>query len=315
MSSSTASTSGERVALIWTPPEEEGDRQEGRHDASHRKKSLVELNFCVDFATQSEPLDGTRKDIVDFFVKETTRDCFLSCGGEKKIEPYALTSELVDAWKDSCRHFESDNFPTESIDDCSVMSMQVQVWLPGVHLFNTLLSGIQLLFDDDGDDSSTPIYEMHTLAEKHEPRGLLAGLFDKLTGNCKIPKGHFYKSGTMAVSRVTIVEQEEQQQFALHGHIRLNVKLFFSATLLRLCPISKSKVEELARHACQKEIAKDLQKSLDKTRDRYHEDQRSNTADAIMDCKIKAAPPRILPTRSQSLYKSSFPVVRRESSC
>ena len=289
--SSTASTASNGAALIWTPPpSEEGDQKSDSHK--------VELKFSIDINTQSEPLEGgTRNDVIDYFIQQTTRDCFLSCGGKKKIDKYPITSELQDIWKESCRYFQSNNFAED--DDYDVMSCQVEVWFPGVHLCNTILSGIQLVYDGDG----IPVYEMCTLVEKHETQGMLAWLFDRLTGNADIPKGQFYRSGMHAVSRLTIVEQQEQ--FSISGSIQVDVKIVCPAILLRLSPFSKSKIEELAHNSCEKEISKDLRRALEKTCDKYQQYLQSKKAETDEGRK-KAA--RIRPIRAQSLYRNSFPI-------
>ena len=282
----------ERVALIWMPSDGEEEKLQNKG----------ELKFRVDRAVQSEPLEGgTSKDVVDFFVRQTTRDCFLSCGGEKKIETYRLTPELSDIWKESCQHFHSS---TDAIFHGSVLSSQVQMSFPGVRLINTLLCGIQM--DQANDPTATPVYEMHNLAEKHETEGILAWLFDRATGYYKIPKGHFFRSGAFAMSRLEILEEHDgtlPPLFSFRCTTHVDVTLTFPALLLRLSPFSKSKAEELGRNACRRAVTRDMTRALAKTRDAYHSYLlHSSKASVQKHWRSNSKPP----VSAQSLYRSSF---------
>jgi len=275
-----------KVALLWTPSEEDEER------ASHNK---AELKFSIDFSSESEPLEGTITDAISFFMQETTRDLLLSSGGEQKIEEYELTPELERIWKESCQHFQTNHDNFAEYNGC-LLSGHFEATFPGVHLCNTILNGVQLVVDD----TAMPVYETHTLAENHESRGLLAWLFDRATGNASIPRGYFFRTGTIAMSKTTIVDHGDDQ-FAFSSNIRLDVTIAFPAILLRLSPFSKSKAEEFGRNSCQRSITKMMGKSLKNTRAEYHRYLESKTLD-----KDDQVIQTTTPVGVKELYTSSY---------
>lgn len=227
------------------------------------KERLVFSGECI---LKSEPFSGcNREQIVEYFNKPTTQLFLISAGGKRQVTRFSpVGSEFVDLWQEACRKTGEKEFLPKNGDEA--LSVDSIIQFPGLQQITTVLNGVKRRTDPNG----FPEYIFVLIGEKKRIFGpsALVWIYNKLTRLDKEDPDRYRMPDAKATS-VASVGEEPNGSFTFQIHVTIQIFVEFPATLVKILPASKEKMEQQGSAAVLKAITADIMDSLRVTRDEF----------------------------------------------
>jgi len=230
-------------------------------------KGSTELRFEGDFL-HHQPLSElpTRPtDLLAFFQDPVRRDHLLKGGGNPTYHVDG-TPELYTKWREEARVVGSQA-PVEYQDPILAIHSTVPLF-PGLSIKAVSYTGCKL---SQHPETSLPIYEFTLIEESYIPSGpkAMVWLFDKVTGgggkkntDDDLVTAATQSRQTHSFCRVHLERQNGAWNLQYYGKVQVACQI--PSRLLKMLPLSKSKVESKVSRSIVKQLEREGLRSLQK---------------------------------------------------